>query len=426
MSSLLEPQDSVVPPPNQMAQPTYLGYQYGDNGSIFHFPVGGSPISYPTSQSYSHQNAAQLGITKGASDNEDSMSSLLDWDPSLSTPHAVASPRLATADMLQPPRRREQQKWTLPDGTLGNTRTGFLPNYSAVADFQRSVSDPNHGSHVFNPSGAIGASRQDLASVPRSVSGPSTLGLASHNQRTHEFPVLTSGLDANQQLPPNSQLPRDSQLPSDSQLTYDSLNDYLTAYPPDTKEDDFVPYGLESQFSALAPPIVGYSQACQPPKDLEAANQCRVGDATIPGWDVPAWTPPYGQPNVYLGPEHEQNFALQEVNRKKRGREELGPLDGEDYADIFTEFEDHPPMGLNLDQGPRIEKHYRSEALPWDADDLAGLPRNKRLRLGNGNASFVDTTSPEHEDGPSAINEQLFHPDSLQGSSSNSITWFFY
>ena len=269
---------------------------------------------------------------------------------------------------------------------------------------------------MFHPSGAIGASRQDLASVPRSVSGPSALGRASHNQMTHEFPVLSSSRDASQQLPPNSLLPPDSQILLDSQLPLDSQ------MPPDTQPiTDWQRLNdCLAQFPELAPPSVRPSQACQPPKDHGTADQCRVEDSLLPDLDVPVWTPPYGQPNFCPGPQPQQKLALQKVNPKKRGRQELGPLDGEEFANIFTEFEGVPPRDLNFDQGPRIETRRRSKALPWDAHDLDGLPRNKRLRLGNGNASFVDTTAPLHEDGPSAINEQLYLPDSLQGSSSYS------
>ena len=422
MSFPFATQDSVVPPSDQTDQAAFLGYQY-DDGSSYLFPTETSRIAYPISRSYSGPNVAQPGIIDGASGHEESLGSFPSWDRFPSTPRAAASPSLADDDLLQPPRRRAQKAWTpLPDETLGNLETAPLPNYSTVADPQRSVSDPIHGSHVFSPSGTMEASRRDLASVPRSFSGPSlsgpsfsgpnTQGLALSRQWAAEAPALSSGLNLNQQQSLDNQ-----QSAYAPELPPYEYHDDLAAYQENTLGNCSVPYDLENQLPVLTPSTVKSPQVSQPLKDLETTNQGSFEDSAIPGWDVSQWTPPYGQENVCFGPEIQQEVSLQEgLNRKKRGREDLSPLHVDEHGDICPEYEEHPPMGLDFDQGSGLEKNHRT-ALPWDADDLDGLPRSKRFRLGNGNASYVDNASPANQDGPSAINERPNHTDHPQGSS---------
>ena len=414
MSFPFAPQDSVVPPLDPIDQATFLGNQY-DDGSSYWFPTETSPIAYPTSQSYSCPNVAQPGIIDGASGHEESVESFLSWDRLLSTPRAASSPSLAAANLLQPPRRRAQEPWIpLPNGTLDNVGSAHLPKYPTVADYQRSVSDPIHGSHVFSPSGTMEASRRNLASVPRSFSVPDPQGTAlPHHQWAADVSGLSNGLSSDQQQSLDNQ--QSVYAPEFPKYEY---HDDLAAYQANTLGNDGVPYDLENQLPVLTPSAIKSPQVSQPSKDIETTNQGAFEDATIPGLDVSQWTPPYGQQNVCLGPETRQEFSLQEGgNHKKRGREDHTPLHVDEHGNIYTEFEDPPPTGLDFDQGFGVEKHHRTEALPWDADDLDPLPRSKRLRLGNGNASYVDNASLANKDGSSAINEQLNHTDHLQGSS---------
>ena len=387
-----------------------MGFEYAD-GSSFRFPTGGSPTSYPNTQPYSHQNVAHLRIPEpeGASNHEESMESFCSWVPFLSTPRAATSPRVATTDVLQPSRRRAQQAWTpSPDGTLCDVSTALLPNHSTVVDSQRSVSDPTHGSHVLKTNGTTEASRRDLPSVPRTFSGPCTLDLAaSYHQITDESPVFPSGLSSAQQ-------------PAYAPQSFESwYHNHLAAKHVNAPDDDLVEYGIENQVPLVTPSMVRCPQASQPPKD-----QNSVESSIVPGLDVSEWAPPYGQRNVDLGPEPQQNFRLQEGVNRKRGREVLDPFHVDEDGNIVTEYQDHSPIGFEFnqspgefDEGPGIEEHHRSVALPWNADDLDDLPRSKRRRLGNGHASLVGNTSPKHVHRPSMLNGQQIDPDSLSGSS---------
>ena len=386
-----------------------MGFEYAD-GSSFRFPTGGSPTSYSNTQPYSHQVAAHPGISEGASNHEESMESLFSWKPYLSTPRAAASPRIATADVLQPSRRRAQQAWApSPDGTLYDGSTALLPNHSTVVDSQRSVSDPTQGSHVLKTNGTTEASRRDLPSVPRTFSGPCTLDLAaSYHQITDESPVFPSGLSSTQQQPTHT-----------PQFLTSWYHNHVAADHANAPDDDLVEYGIENQLPLLTPSMVKCPQAGQPPKDQDS-----VESSSIPGLDVSEWAPPYGQRNVDPGPEPQQDFRWQEGVNRKRGREAIDPLHVDEFGNIVTEYQDHSPIGFEFnhsheefDEGPGTEEHHRSVALPWNADDLDDLPRSKRLRLGNEHASLVGSTSRKHVDGPSAIKRKQPNPDILPGSS---------
>ena len=462
MSSLPASHGSVVPSSDHFSQPTYLGDEYAD-GSGFQFTTGDSAVLLPTSQTYPRQDGAQLGTTEGASDHYDSMQSFLTRNSSMSTPRGAASPCPATAGVLQLPRRRQQQVRTrLPDGTLGNARNAPLLNHSSAAGVRRIFSDPIHGPRVFSPNGTT-------AGVTRYFSEPSVLGhtASPNHQMEDEFPDLSRDLYSNQQQPSdfqevldnpqqfdnqwsfNSQQPLDNQQPPDYQellgtqqpiygpdIPTSGYQSHLAAIQVTAPGDGFVSDSLEDRFPALTPSIVGSPQVSQPAEDLRTIKQFNVEDSNEPSLYVTGWKPPYGDQNFSHEPGLQPNFTLSEaVNRKKRSRGELTPLDEVGFENTFPEFEDDPYTGLDIDlsnlvekdppmkqldtdMGPLTMKSKRARAVSWDSDDVDGQSRSKRLRLGNGDPSTVGNASPEYEYWPSVIHEQLTHPHRIQGSSS--------
>lgn len=468
MSSLPASHGSVVRSSDHFSQPTYLGGKYTDDSS-FQFTTGDSAVLLPTSQTYPRQDAAQLGVSEGASDH-DSTESFRAWDSFMSTQRGAASQCPATAGVLQPPRRRLQQERTpLPDGTLGNARDAPLINHSAVADCRRSVGDPIPGPRVFRPDGTTEISGRGPASITRYFSEPSVLGhtTSPNHQKVDDFFDLSGDTYSNQQQPPdfqkvldypqqfynqwpfNRQQPLDNQQPPDYQKL---LGTQQPIYGPDIPKfgeqshmaaikaiapgDGFVPDSLEDQLPALTPSTIRSPQISQPAEDLRTINQFNVEGLNEPSLYVTGWKPPYGDQNFSHEPGFQPDFTLSEaVNRKKRSRGELTPPDEVGFENPFPEFEDDPYTGLDIhvsnliekdppmkqldtDMGPLITKSKRARAVSWDSDDVDGRSRSKKLRLGNGDPSTVGNASPEYEYGPSVIHEQLTHPHRLQGSSS--------
>ena len=378
MSSQFAPQDSVVSSSDQMAQGGYMQFQHGDGSSLSH-QAEASPTSLPGFGPYPHQDGAQADIIEGTSDYQQSTDSRQEWNTFFGTPsRAAATPRVAIDNVLHPPRRRVQK----PRAPV-NVRAAPLPNQSIVADGQRSISNPEPRSHVYSASGTIEAPGHEHASVPRYVPCPSAQGhAATRDYMTDELPVASGGLNSNEHQPLDDQGP--------------------------------------------------------------TRGQYAVKD-NIPGLGITEWSPPNGQ----------EDGLLQEGGSRKRSREEpdlhhveASVLTDEYIENLLKELEEPSLLGLEVGQSSEFEAHNRAEALPWgannvgeahhrpealrweanddgeahhrpgalrwDDDDVDEIPRSKRLRHGNGNASFVHNNSPEHEDGSSAISRQSVGPDAAR------------